>query len=280
MKNSGIDGHGVISGRYRPVFKQRTGHWVVIRRRLILCLPCLAFGLPLSNAAAQFVKIECEQLGSSLDVFVTSKAVDGQKQPVALPAQLHNSSLDTFRQFDSAHNLKYLEPTLTGDEIVTCFGNQGRELYFLRNSVENQRNRLRAETEQNKFRLRLGQITTIALGAFATILLGLGSDKWKKLAIIPTAFVTALASFIAFEDYRGEITRTAKAESDLSKLNTEIEIALLEAAIKGTPPFSIAGKQVEAWWVRADGIVKGVDDDWLSRFSKEEKAEVKGSQPR
>ena len=124
-----------------------------------------------------------------------------------------------------------------------------------------------------------GQITTIALGALATILLGLGSDKWKKLAIIPTALLTALASLIAFEDYRGEITRTAKAESDLSKLDTEIEIALLEAAIRGTPPFSIAGKQVEAWWVRADGIVKGVDDDWLSRFSKEDKPEVKGSQP-
>jgi len=255
---------------------------VVVRRHLMMvCLPCLAFGLPLSNAFAQAngVKVECEQLGSSLDVFVTSKAVDGKKQPIALPMQLRNSSLDTLRQLDSARNLKYLEPTLTGDEIVTCFGNQGRELYFLRNSLENQRNRLRVEKEQNKFRLRVGQITTIALGALATILLGLGSDKWKKLAIIPTALLTALASLIAFEDYRSEITRTAKAESDLSKLDTEIEIALLEAAIRGTPPFSIAGKQVEAWWVRADGIVKGVDDDWLSRFSKEDKPEVKGSQP-
>jgi hypothetical protein len=256
---------------------------MVVRRHLILCLPWLAFGLLLTNAAAQAqaVKVECDQLGSSLDAFLTSEAVDGQKQPIVLPEQLHNSSLDSLRQYDSAHNLKNLEPILTGDEIVSCFGNQGRELYFLRNSVENQRNRLRVEEEQNKLFLKLGQITTIALGALATILLGLGSDKWKKLAIIPTALVTALASFVAFEDYRGEITRTAKAESDLSKLDTEIEIALLEAATRGArPPFSIVGKQVEAWWVRADGIIKGVDDDWLSRFSKEQKVEVKGSQHR
>jgi hypothetical protein len=225
------------------------------------------------------MRVECEQLGSSLNVFLTAKAVDGQKQPIALPAQLPDSSLDNLRQYDSAHKPKNLEPTLTGDEIVSCFGNQGRELYFLRNSVENQRNRLRTEKEERKFRLQVGQITTIALGALATILLGLGSDKWKKLAIIPTALVTALASLLAFEDYHGEITRTAKAESDLSKLDTEIEIALLEAATRGTrPPFSIVGKQVEAWWVRADGIIKGVDDDWLSRFSKEEKAEAKESQ--
>ena len=242
------------------------------RRHLIL----LAFGLLLTTAAAQGqgIKVECEKLGSSLDVFLTSKVSDEEKKLIA-----SDTPLDNLHQYDSSHNRKNLEPTLTGDEIVSCFGNQGRELYFLRNSVQDQRNRLRTDKDENKLRLQLGQVSTIVLGAIATILLGLGSDKWKKLAIIPTVLVTAVASFVALEDYRGEVTRTAKAESDLSKLNTEIEIALLEAATRGTqPPFTIVGKQVGEWWVRADGIIKGVDDEWLSRFSKEERPEVKGTE--
>ena len=98
------------------------------------------------------------------------------------------------------------------------------------------------------------------------------SHKWsaiKSWAIIPTALVTAIAAFSAFEDYRGEISRTAKAESDLSQLETQIEITLLESATKGDPePFKIDAPTLVQWWTEADRSIKGVDDDWLSRFTR------------
>jgi len=91
----------------------------------------------------------------------------------------------------------------------------------------------------------------------------------KNIAIVPTALVTAISSFIAFQDYHGEITRAAKAESDLSKLITEMEIEFLQISTKGgPPPFNVERDKLARWWTRADGIIKGVDDEWLSRFDK------------
>ena len=95
------------------------------------------------------------------------------------------------------------------------------------------------------------------------------SPKWafiKTLAIVPTALITAVSAFISFQDYRGEIIRAGKAQSDLAKMETEIEIKLLEKSASGT--LMVDESQIAEWWKREDGIVKGVDDEWLSSFTK------------
>jgi hypothetical protein len=112
---------------------------------------------------------------------------------------------------------------------------------------------------------------TIALGAAATILLGLGSNtrcsELKNIAIIPTALVTAISTFSAFVDYRGSIARTAKAESDLSTLMTKIDKELLKIVSK-EPPFIVNCDTLDDWWRDADNFIKGVDLDWLAHFSQ------------
>jgi hypothetical protein len=114
------------------------------------------------------------------------------------------------------------------------------------------------------------QVATIALGAAATILLGLGTNaRWsalKNIAIIPTALVTAISTFSAFVDYRGSVVRTAKAESDLSTLMTEINKELLKVVAQGK--FSVDRNVLDKWWKNADTSIKGVDEDWLAHFSQ------------
>jgi hypothetical protein len=166
--------------------------------------------------------------------------------------------------------------------LFACFGNQARELSWLRNSIDNQTRRFRTAKETSQIALLWSQIATIALGALATILLAFGnSPRWsvvKSIAIVPTALITAISAFSAFQDYRGEISRTAKAESDLSKLITEIDIRLLEvSAINNHAPITVGIDELHGWWARADGIIKGVDDDWLSHFSQAQSGSEQGA---
>ena len=117
-----------------------------------------------------------------------------------------------------------------------------------------------------------GEIVVIGLGTLATILLAFGNTpKWavvKTLAIIPTALITAVSSFLSFQDYRGEVIRSAKAQSDLAKIETEIEVELLKRSADGPAPYAVDGDKLLEWWKTEDSIAKGVDDQWLSSFSK------------
>jgi hypothetical protein len=133
--------------------------------------------------------------------------------------------------------------------------------------------RFREIKDRKLARLYWTQDAIIGLGALATILLGLGSSgRWsalKDFAMIPTALVTALSTFSAFQDYKGEVTRLAKEESDLSKLITEIDIRLLNISAQTSKiPFAVDADETRKWWDRADGIIKGVDDAWVIHISQ------------
>jgi hypothetical protein len=118
-------------------------------------------------------------------------------------------------------------------------------------------------------------MTTIALGAVATIFLGLGTNDrlsvLKNIAIIPTALITAISTFSAFIDYRGSVARTAKAESDLSTLMTNIDKELLKAVAQAK--FIVDRDTLDKWRKDADVAIKGVDEDWLAHFSQRNDAD-------
>jgi hypothetical protein len=231
-------------------------------------LVCLSI-LVTSAGHADGARIDCITLGSHMSLV----ALPGDDSPVATstpaPSEPRNNS-----QLRHEGKIKR-EPVINDSELYACFGNQARELSWLRNSIDNQTQRFRTIKNDNEFGLRWTQVAVIGFGALATILLAFGnSSRWsvvKSLAIVPTALVTAISTFSAFQDYRGEVTRTAKAESDLSKLITEIDIRLLEvSATSNNLPITVDPNEVHGWWKRADGIIKGVDDDWLSHFSQSE----------
>lgn len=227
-------------------------------------------------AQAGEAQVNCRILGSHLDrALLTGNYSESDISMTAPSASRPTpSSLNFIPQVRHNTQIK-LEPVLTDDELYACFGNQARELSWLRNSIDNQKQRFRNIEDDSKLGLRYSQAAIIGLGALATILLAFGnSPRWafvKTLAIIPTALVTAISTFSAFQDYHGEVSRTAKAESDLSKLITNIDIRLLQ--ISGNVdqlPISVDPNEIRGWWERADGIIKGVDDDWLNHFAKPE----------
>jgi len=217
-------------------------------------------------------KIDCAKLSVQLD----PEQLTGnyRESPVIVPqapiSRENHSSLNGLTQLRSDGKLKLLEPTLTSDEVFHCFGTQAREILWLHNSLVNQRDRFRKVKDSNNNWLFWTQVTTIVLGALATILLGLGTnDRWsslKNIAIIPTALVTAISAFTAFVDFRGSVTRTAKAESDLSTLMTNIDKELLEVVAQGK--FSVDRDILNKWWKEEDTSVKAVDEDWLAHLSQ------------
>jgi hypothetical protein len=229
-----------------------------------------------SGVQADQTRIDCKTLGSHLDPALLTGRFSESATSTTTPAvsETTPTSLNFIPQI--RHDVKIkLEPVLTEDELYACFGNQARELSWLRNSIDNQKRRFRSTEDANKLGLLWTQVAIIGFGALATILLAFGnSPRWsfvKSLAIIPTALVTAISTFSAFQDYRGEVTRTAKAESDLSKLITDIDIRLLQISGRtNQAPITVDLNEVHRWWERADGIIKGVDDDWLNHFAKSE----------
>lgn len=245
--------------------------------KVVVYLTCV-IGLMFSAASAgdrtrtESSKIDCAELSSQLDP--DQLTGDYRDSPTAvLPAPVSRanpSSLNGLTQLRQDGKLKLLEPTLTSDEVFHCFGTQAREILWLRNSLINQRDRFRKIKDSNSSWLFWTQVTTIALGAIATILLGLGTnDRWsvlKNMAIIPTALVTAISTFSAFVDYRGSVVRTARAESDLSTLMTNIDKELLKVVAQGK--FSVDRDILDKWWKDADASIKGVDEDWLAHFSQ------------
>ena len=131
-----------------------------------------------STAHSQEINIDCEKLGTTLESFLVFKAIDAAGKPIS-PDHTKGISHNDLRQRASDGHIKRLEPALTEDEVYSCFGNQGRELLFLKNSTDNQRLRFRTTKIWNTFYLFWGQVVLIALGAIATILLAFGnSPRW------------------------------------------------------------------------------------------------------
>jgi hypothetical protein len=247
------------------------------RTNVLVCLACvISFLFSAAHAGdgtqTEGSKIDCAKLSSQLDP--DQLTGDYRESPLAaLPAPISRanpSSMNGLTQLRQDGKLKLLEPTLTPDEVFHCFGTQAREILWLRNSLINQRGRFRKIKDLNNSCLFWTQVTTIALGAVATILLGLGTNaRWsalKNIAIIPTALVTAISTFSAFVDYRGSVVRAAKAESDLSTLMTNIDKELLKVVAQGK--FSVDRDILDKWWKDADASIKGVDEDWLAHFSQ------------
>jgi hypothetical protein len=217
-------------------------------------------------------KIDCAKLSVQLDP--DELTGNYRESPLTVPgaptSRANPGSLNGLTQPRQDGKSRLLEPTLTSDEVFHCFGNQARELLWLRNSLINHRDSFRKIKASNNSWLFWTQVTTIALGAFATILLGLGAtERWsalKSIAIIPTALVTAISAFSSFVDYRGSIARTSKAESDLSTLMANIDKELLKGVSQGR--FSVERDILDKWWKEEDILVKSVDEDWLAHFSQ------------
>jgi hypothetical protein len=160
--------------------------------------------LVVSAAHADQITIDCTQLGSRLDPVLLTGHYSESDSPASIAAVAPVAAGVSSFVPQIRHGVKIkLEPVLTDKELYTCFGKQAREIAWLRNSIDNQKARLREIDYENTFRLRFFQIAIIGCSALATILLAFGnSPRWsliKTLAIIPTALATAFSTFSAFE---------------------------------------------------------------------------------
>ena len=102
------------------------------------------------SAVAASVNLEyCADLTSKVSVFLKHKALglDGNQVP---EDQIDNILVADLRQKTSDGRLKRIEPVLIDDEILVCFGKQGRELVLLSNAISNQRARLQAMRRSNE----------------------------------------------------------------------------------------------------------------------------------
>src|SRR5437773_12508235 len=98
--------------------------------------------LVVSAVCADEPRIDCRKLGSHLDpVLLSGNYSEAATSPRAPPVAGPNpNSLNFIPQI--RHDLQVkLEPVLTENELYACFGNQARELSWLRNSIDNQKRR-------------------------------------------------------------------------------------------------------------------------------------------
>lgn len=165
------------------------------------------------------------------------------------------------------------ELTLNDAEIAACFPAQARRLVQLINTVTNQKNSAERYRGESWNSLQFTQLAVIVLGALATILLGLGSDEWKKRAIVATALITALTAVDAFYDNRGAVVRHMKVHSDMGVLESEIHDVLL-ALVAVSQTAQVRDEEIAAklkdWAARRDTILKASSDQYQASFTKKE----------